>query len=46
VKIKKETSIREQIMNSAIDSFRLEGIKIPKSKAIKTLRKVEITLGK
>jgi len=38
--------LREQIMRSAIDSFRLEGIQIPLKLAAITLKKVETILGK
>ena len=37
---------REQIMHSAVASFRLEGINISKEKALLALKKVELSLGK
>ena len=44
-KIKKQ-NIREQILNSAIKSFKIEGINISLKKARATLKLVEINLGK
>jgi hypothetical protein len=38
--------IRNQIMKSAINSFKIEGINIPLKKAEETLKKVEISLEK
>ena len=38
--------IRNQIMKSAIKSFKIEGINIPLKKAEETLKKVEISLEK
>jgi len=48
MKIKKENkkNTREQILRSAIASFKLEGIHIPVNKAIDTLKKVELSLEK
>ncbi len=37
---------REKIMQSAIASFRIEGIDISSEKALASLKKVEINLGK
>ena len=39
-------SPREQIMQSALASFRIEGINISKEKALIALKKVELSLGK
>ena len=39
-------SAREQIMQSALASFRIEGINISKEKALIALKKVELSLGK
>ena len=44
--VKDKKNIRKQIMDSAIASFRIEGIHISKEAAIETLKKVELTLGK
>jgi len=38
--------VREQILQSAIASFRIEGIKISKEMALEALKKVEFSLGK
>ena len=38
--------IREQILQSAIASFRIEGIKISTEQALGTLKKVEVKPGK
>lgn len=43
--IEKKT-LREQVLKSALASFRIEGINIPKEKALATLEKVELSLGK
>ena len=45
-KVKDKKPSREQIMQSAIDSFRIEGINISKEMALATLKKVELSLGK
>ena len=37
---------REQILESLLASFKIEGIDIPKQFAAKTLKKLELTLGK
>jgi hypothetical protein len=37
---------REQIMQSALASFRIEGINIPNEMALLTLKKVELSLGR
>lgn len=41
----KKTS-REQIMQSAVASFRIEGINISKEMALVALKKVELSLGR
>lgn len=38
--------LREQIMNSAVASFKIEGIKISKSATLSALKKVELNLEK
>jgi hypothetical protein len=38
--------LREQIMQSALASFRIEGINISKETALIALKKVELNLGK
>lgn len=48
-KIKKDKNkkiSREAIMQSAIGSFKIEGINISKEMALKALKKVELNLGK
>jgi len=45
-KIKKEQSLRAEILKSLIASFKIEGIDIPVSVAEQTLKKVELSLGK
>ena len=37
---------RVQVMQSALASFKIEGIHIPKEKAVAILKKVELSLGK
>ena len=37
---------REQIMQSALASFRIEGINISREMALLTLKKVELSLGR
>lgn len=44
--IKDKKAIRLQILESAISSFKIEGITITKEVAIDTLKKVELILGK
>lgn len=44
VKTKDKKIIREQIMQSAVASFCIEGINITKEKALATLKKVELSL--
>ena len=43
---KKDKSLRQQILQSMLASFEIEGIHIPVDLAVATLRKVELTLGK
>ncbi len=38
--------LREQILESAVASFRIEGIKISKETALETLKKVALSLEK
>ena len=45
-KTKDKKSAREQIMQSALASFRIEGINISKERALSVLKKVELSLGK
>lgn len=45
-KEKNKLSSREKIMQSALASFRIEGIHIPKEAALLVLKKVELSLGK
>jgi hypothetical protein len=40
------SSTREQILQSAMASFRIEGINISKEQALATLKKVEANMGK
>ena len=42
----KINTLREQILKSLIASFKIEGIDIPLNVAEKTLKKVELNLGK
>ncbi len=46
IKPKVNKATRQQIMESALASFRIEGIDIPKQKALETLHKIEATLGR
>jgi hypothetical protein len=39
-------SLREQILESMLASFKIEGINIPVDLALSTLDKVELNLGK
>ena len=43
---KSRKSIREEILISQLDSFKIEGIQISRVKAKSILKKVEISLGK
>ena len=43
---KDKKSSREQIMQAALASFRIEGINISKEMALITLKKVELNLGR
>ncbi len=43
---KDKKSSREQIMQSTLASFRIEGINIPKEMALIALKKVELSLGR
>ncbi len=45
-KSKNGHSLREEILKSLMASFKIEGIEIPLSVAEKTLKKVELNLGK
>ena len=45
-KAKDKKEVRKQILESALASFRIEGIHIPKATALNTLKKIELTLGK
>lgn len=45
-KIKDKKITREQIMQSALASFRIEGINITKENALAALKKVELSLEK
>ena len=45
-KSSKDQALREQILKSLIASFKIEVIDIPLSVAEKTLKKVELSLGK
>jgi len=44
--IKDRASTREQIIQSMLASFKIEGINIPADLANATLKKIEVTLGK
>lgn len=41
-----DNSLREQILQSMMASFKIEGINIPIEAALATLKKVELNLGK
>jgi hypothetical protein len=43
---KKDKSLREQILQSMLASFKIEGINIPQDAAVVALKKVEFSLGK
>ena len=45
-KPKDKKILREQILQSALASFRIEGINITQEMALETLKKVELSLGK
>ena len=45
-KVNETNQLREQILKSMIASFKIEGIDIPLSVAEKTLKRVELNLGK
>jgi len=42
----KDKSLREQILQSMVASFKIEGIYVPEDLAIAALKKVELNLGK
>jgi len=44
--VKKGTSLREEILHSLLNSFKIEGINISETNAIASLKKVELSLGK
>ncbi len=44
--IKDKKEVRKQILESAMASFRIEGINIPKDVAEALLKKVELNLGR
>ena len=44
IKVKVKKTSREQIMQSTIASFRIEGINISKEKALIALKKIELSL--
>jgi hypothetical protein len=46
IKVKNKKISREQIMQSALASFRIEGINISKEMALLALKKVELSLGR
>jgi len=43
---KTKNTSREQIMQSTLASFRIEGINISKEMALSALKKVELSLGR
>lgn len=43
---KTDRTLREQILQSMVASFKIEGINIPMETALLTLKKVELNLGK
>ena len=43
---KSNKSLRQQILQSMLASFKIEGINIPANDAASALRKVELILGK
>ena len=45
-KQKKTSLLREQIMESMLASFKIEGISIPHESATATLKKIEVILRK
>ena len=44
--VNKGTTLREEILHSLLNSFKIEGINISETKALASLRKVELNLGK
>ncbi|MBL1220260.1 hypothetical protein JET18_05390 [Chryseobacterium sp. L7] len=44
--LKEKQALRQQIMQSAVASFKIEGIKIPADLAAKTLKKIEAKMAK
>ena len=42
----KKTELRKEILHSLLNSFKIEGINISETKAVASLRKVELSLGK
>jgi len=44
--IKQNDSLREDILKSMVASFKIEGIHISPEKALASLKKVELNLGK
>jgi len=42
----KETGLRKEIFYSLLNSFKIEGIHISEPKALESLKKVELSLGK
>jgi hypothetical protein len=44
--LKKDKPLREQILQSMLASFKMEGINIPADAAVAVLKKVAIKLGK
>ena len=45
-KTKEKKILREKILESALASFRIEGIEISKETAYEVLKKVELSLGR
>jgi len=43
---KKNSTLREEILRSMVQSFKIEGIQISESNALASLKKVELSLGK
>ena len=44
--LNKGASLREEILHSLLNSFKIEGIHISEPKALASLKKVELSLGK
>ena len=42
----KGTELRKEILHSMLNSFKIEGIHISEPKALASLKKVELSLGK